>query len=496
MRFAESFNDVLRPFCSDRFASHVLQKLICVCAHRGNLRETDKDDIVKVKESEVKKYNEIVLKLCKYAINNIEEFVWDTYANHVLRTVMECLGGIIDLSDDNNKKKMGPNLDIRRKVKDEYTELLISTCKRLHKFPQFQEYNHDDLTSGLTQSILYSLKDVDPDLNSKIIEQINTVCFVKNDEHNLSNIYNNECSMRLLEVCLAVSNPKDYNSIYELYFENHLKKLSLMKGANFCVQRLFEHCHIKEDMEKMFDEISEHLQVILDKGHTGIFASLAKACEKLHAKQGPFINVMMKLLHCDEPNERQNCVVPLVATLKTFEDYLKIKNKNETKAKVPLNLHGSLSIQAMLRFNKPIKIVNSLLNTDTEELCQLLEDPKGSRIVDAFMDAQFIGEKSREKLAKNLRGTWAKLASTTHGSRCLDKIWAWAKPNQRQIIMEELAEVGESLRSTNAGKLISAKLNVPLFARSKKDWAESQGKEEKTKALFADIIGSVKKEKS
>ncbi|XP_001603653.2 nucleolar protein 9 [Nasonia vitripennis] len=496
VRFSEAFNEALRPFCSDRFASHVLQKLMHVCAHRGNLVKSDEQETVKVKESEVKKYNEITLKFCKYVINNIEEFVWDTYANHVLRTALECLGGLIDLSEDNNKKKMGPNLDTRREVVDEYKDLLLTTCKRLSKLPQLAEFNQDDLTSGLMQSVLYSLKDIDSDLNSVIIKRIITECFTKNDENNISNVFNNECSMRLLEVCLAVSNPKDFTAIYERFFENRLRDLSLMKGANFCVQRLFEHCHTKENFETIFDEISEHLEAILKKGHTGIFASLAKGCNKLHAKQGPFINVISKLLHCDEPNDRQLQIVPLVATLKSYEDYQSLRNKGDTKTKVPLNLHGSLSIQAMLNFNKPIKIVNSLLGMCAEDLSELLEDPKGSRIMDAFMDSQFIGEKSRERLAKNLRGTWAKLACSTHGSRCLDKVWVWAKTAQRQIIMEELAEVGESLRSTNAGRVISAKLNVPLFARSKKDWSEAQGKDEKTKALFADIIGGAKKEKS
>ena len=59
VRFTESFSNVLRPFCSDRFASHVLQKLLSVCAHRGNLTESKAEDTVPVKETEIEKYNEI-----------------------------------------------------------------------------------------------------------------------------------------------------------------------------------------------------------------------------------------------------------------------------------------------------------------------------------------------------------------------------------------------------------------------------------------------------
>lgn len=68
--------------------------------------------------------------------------------------------------------------------------------------------------------------------------------------------------------------------------------------------------------------------------------------------------------------------------------------------------------------------------------------------------------------------------------------------NQKTLIMEELAAAGESLRSTKSGQIMLNKLNVPLYARNKKDWMETLGKEEKTRALFANIIGNtVKKEK-
>ncbi|KAJ8673354.1 hypothetical protein QAD02_004616, partial [Eretmocerus hayati] len=484
-KFDEAFSDALRPMCGDMAASFVIQKLMSVCAQKGNPTKSEQETsgTAEVKDSEIEKYNKIAFKLCKYAINNIEEFVWDRYANHVLRTALECLGGLISVKKNNDKS---PQLGERRKVTKEYENLLVAACKGLLKFPQFQEFCQDDLTSGFVQSVLYSLKDVDSDVVSAIIGRVNTECFKRNTQDMLSNIFINECSVRLLEACIAVSNPKDFTEIYERYFQDKLGELSIMKSANFSVQRLLENCHTKEDMEKIFDEIVEYLPAILEKRYTGVFASLSKACARLHAKQGPFVNAMFKLLHCDEPIERHVQIVPLTAMLKTFEDWESVKD--ESKNKFPINIHGSLTVQAMLSFNKPIKIVTSLLDLNAEDLVKLFDDPKGSRIVDAFMQSQYIGEKSRERLAKKLQGTWVKLACSKHGSWCLEKIWAWAKLNQQYAIMEELASVGQLLCSTESGKLISSKLNVPLFARNKKDWAESQGKEDKTEALFADII--------
>ncbi|XP_076297056.1 nucleolar protein 9 [Lasioglossum baleicum] len=484
-RLVEAFGSSLRPLSSDRFASHVLQKIIIVCADRGN-RVPSKEqttDSIQVDESEVKLYNDIVFRLSKYLINNIEEFVFDTYANHLLRTVVECLAGLIDKTESNDRKKM--TYGSRRKVIPEYKNLLFQACNRLQQWPQFLEFGKDELTSGLVQSVLHSLKDTYPALVEAYVKKIIKECF-KPGEGKRSQVFEAECSSRLLEACLAVADTKLFEEIYELYFSKELKDLCLTESTNFSVQRLLDHCGSKELFETIFEEISACVPEILSKGYNGVLASLANACLRLQTKQGAFVTALLKALHC-EANDRQPKVVLCIASLKTWEQLNDLQKENSPK--LFINLHGSLTVQAVLKFNKPIKLVNSLLETNGEDLLNLFSDPKGSRIVDAFMSSKYIGEKSREKFAKKLRGGWAQLANSTHGSRSLEQIWQWAGMNQRTKIMEELAAVGESLRSTKSGQIISSKLNITLFARSRNDWTEALGKEEKTKTLFADILG-------
>ncbi|XP_050574429.1 nucleolar protein 9 isoform X2 [Bombus affinis] len=468
-RLVAAFKSTLRPLSSDTFASHVLQKIIVVCADRGNKNtisgsciERDADIDIEVKDSEIESYNSIVLNLSKYFINNIEEFVFDTYANHVLRTVIECLGGLIDKSDNSTDKRK-VIFGERRSVIQEYKDLLFGTCNRLYRWPRFLEFGQDELTSGLLQSVLYSLKGTFPELMETYIKKITEECFEPGKgEQEPSNIF---------------------------HAESNLKRLSSMRSANFSVQRLFDHCTVKEHFEQLFEEIHTHFGELLDKGHTGVLVSVANACLRLQTKQGAFVTDLLKVLGC-EANERQHRIVTCIISLRTFEHWEHSEGKEENDLKRSISLQGSLIVQDILRFNKPIKMVNSLLETDVEELARIFEDPKGSRIVDAFMDSKYIGEKSREKLAKKLKGYWAQLARSTHGSRSLDRIWEWARITQRTLIMEELAAVGESLRSTKSGQIISNKLNVPLFTRNKKDWMEALGKEEKTRALFVNIIGN------
>lgn len=489
-KLIQAFEPSLRQLSSDKCASHVLQKIILVCADRGNQVSTlitNKADVAEIKPFEAKSYNDIVLKLSKYFLNNLEEFVFDTYANHVLRTVIKCLAGFINDNESNKKSVVQYSVE-RRPVIQEYKDLLIQSCDRLQKWPQFYQFGQQEITSGFVQCILHSLKDVDQDLTNSIIKKIRKVYFSTKGEEKLSNIFNAESSIRILEACLSVAEPKSFEKLYKAYFAGNLKHLCVTQNTNFSVQRLLDYCITKELFEEIFDEASEYFPKILQRGFTGILVSTGNACLRLQTKQGAFVNSIIKLFKCDTSADNQTQIVRCIVTLKNPDQLKAISNNSQ-----PLNLHGSLIIQAILNFNKPIKIANSLLEMNSEELLQLFSDPKGSRILDAFMDSKYIGEKSREKLYKKLHGIWAELAKSTHGSRCVDKMWISARMNQKILIMEELAAAGKALESTKSGKIISAKLNVPLFARNKKDWSESQGKEEKTKALFADIIGKTSK---
>ncbi|XP_011165699.2 nucleolar protein 9 [Solenopsis invicta] len=504
-KLTQTFESSLRRLCSDKFASHILQKIIMVCADRGNkfqskripkaetaaLNETDTklekaaDTEIEVKSSEVQLYNDIVLKLSKFILNNSEEFVFDAYANHVLRTVIECLAGLIGDPNENNKKSAMPDLTKRRSVIEDYKNLLIESCNRLQKWPQFCQFGQDQMTSGLVQCILFSLQTIDSDLVKTIIKKIRTECFKTEKDNEIPSIFNSEYSIRILEACLMVAQPKTFKKLYKALFAKNLEHLCLTQSTNFSVQKLLDHCAVKELFEEIFDKVVEHFSKILELGFTGILVSTGNACLRLQTKQGPFVNAMIELVKDDASTENQMHFVQCIMTLKK-PSQLKTEANN---SQLSLHLHGSLIIQTILKFNKPIKAVNSLLEMNNEELLQIFGDPKGSRILDAFMDSKYVGEKSREKMYKKLHGTWAELAKSTHGSRCVDKMWAWARMNQKTQIMEELAAAGQSLGSTKSGKIISAKLSVSLYARDKKEWSQLQGKEAKTKAMFADIIG-------
>ncbi|CAG2059018.1 unnamed protein product, partial [Timema podura] len=113
-----------------------------------------------------------------------------------------------------------------------------------------------------------------------------------------------------------------------------------------------EEIKIRITFEAMYDELGEHFGSILESRHTGVLVSVAQACHRLGAKQGSLQQHLMKALHCWEPPQQQLLFVPLLVRLVTMETF-----KQNKDSPLFVQLHGSLLLQSMLHFKKPIKVI-------------------------------------------------------------------------------------------------------------------------------------------
>jgi len=148
----------------------------------------------------------------------------------------------------------------------------------------------------------------------------------------------------------------------------------------------------------------------------------------------------MKALHC---YEHQNHLATLLARMVTREMYEEEKGDKE---KFPIHMQGSLILQEMIHFQKPIKIVNSLLSMSSNEVATLFCDPRGSHVADSFAKAKGIGEKSRIAVMKHLAGDLATLAKSKHGSftpvnaNCLIITFSFRISRSRRVLGSRIDE--------------------------------------------------------
>lgn len=178
-------------------------------------------------------------------------------------------------------------------------------------------------------------------------------------------------------------------------------------------------------------------------------------------KQGQFIQSLLKSLEC-AAEKTAKCIMPIVA--------LTPLNIVDEKADVEITLHGSLILQHIFQFNKPIKIVQSLLDMKPQDIANIFCDQKGSRIADAYLESKFIGEKSREKLIKHLEGMYLKMALSKSGSHVLEKFYRLSSDTHKEVIVKELSERVNQLNSCVPGRIISYKFSVESYARNVNQW--------------------------
>lgn len=541
-RFQTVFSAGLRPICSDQFASHILQKMIEVSFLRAVAKlqvepviETPVAKKRKVDEVEIpdeKKYNltetfsqdhvqkcsEFVVKMSKFLLNNLEDFVWDRTACHLIRTCLMSLCGLFVYktkdfiaSTPHSVKRLTADKETPMIVPGEWAEIIQEYASRLQAWPQFVEFPYDELSSRLLQSLCITLKIIDKNELKHMGKKILNDCFlaatneemtdekhtedIKEEikEENLDDdakvttlaklpkVFSSDAAIRLLETILDSAGPKLMTQLNVKLFQGNLISLSNIKSSNFSVQKLLENVKQKEEFEAIFDELSPNIQNLLRIGHTGVVNALAQACLRLSAKQGAFVQSMQTALDCIAPKERADQLAILTMKLKPYE----IATKDTTNA---VHLHGSIILQAMLSFNKPIKLVQSLLDTKPNELAEIFSGPNGSYVVDAFIRSKYIGEKSREKFIKHLNGTFLEMAVSRHGSRAVEAMFEASGDNQRTRIVKELSEKMNQLNGSPAGRVICNILRVETYRMSPAQWKAAFNKEQKIEKLFKEII--------
>ncbi|XP_049879941.1 nucleolar protein 9 isoform X2 [Pectinophora gossypiella] len=523
----------LRRLSPDNFTSHIVETSLKVACDRATehlqnqeSENTEMEEEVpkkkrkkaskegKYSEGHIKKCHEYSLNVSRFVLNNLEDFAWDPYANHILRSVLKSLSGItllpgekpkVNLLKETEKPKGIPphltKMDYKT-VPDEFKEMVVEFAKRMSSWPQFKEMPFKNLTSGMLQVLLYAVKNCDKNLTRDLIKQllneslapddwVNNVDDEKKDVKgnegdddetvgdgdekkkevnttNLPPVFKQESAVRLLEAALFVAKKKMYTQIYARCFINRLGQLATMPMLNFTVQRLIDNCQIKEEFEPMFDELADKFPALLSCGNTGVLLALGKACLRVQARQAQLVQKLESAFNCTDPSQQKYFSVCCLRLLplnridvsKLVSDYF-------------IHIHGSVILQTILDFQRPAKAVNSLLELAPEELVVIFSDAKGCHVADALCRGQCVGVKARDKLVWRLKGYYQKLALSQYGSRAFEQIFETCSPEQRVKIMTEISDKSNLLNSTQYGRVIATKLDVATFKQSQKQWEET-----------------------
>lgn len=277
------FGSQLRLVFSDPYCSHVLQRLVITLTKRILTLEKEK----KSRSPDViEQFQAGFVRIAMFGLNNVEDFIFDTYANHVLRTLFACVNGhAVKIADGETHEDSNPA------VPDQFEELALSFVKKVTSWPQFNDLTTQVLPSGCLQALIISVKN-SPKLSKKLVKKVVETCEsapnmdLADEKH--------QSLLHLIEASVVAAPPKLFHKLYELLFKGNLKTLASSKTCNFVVQKLLVHCPVKETFDEMFDDVADAFPKLLEANFTGVILAMAKTCRRLKTKQGNFTKVSIQ----------------------------------------------------------------------------------------------------------------------------------------------------------------------------------------------------------
>ncbi|KAK8779173.1 hypothetical protein V5799_019484, partial [Amblyomma americanum] len=431
-----------------------------------------------------------VLAVGRFCLENIEKFVYSRVPTHVIRSVVQVLGGCYverHLSRPQTFKKKQKTEAPKEAlevvdVPDGFYELFRTYVNTIKTF-DLLDIMSNSVTSLLFQALIMVLQQKDPKMLSSLVKHVAKAVFSQSsDERGLPPAFLDPSASFTVEEMLKRCSPKSFTKLWDNHLSGILLKMSLHPVSTFCAQRVIEHATSSEQFQEMYDELEPGFNELLDHGQVSMLVCIAAACKTHSVSQARFVTALMKTLHCAEPEDRHVLLTPLILYMKRYEDY------DQAHQGTAVVYQGSVLLQHLFTFGKTQKVAQSLLSMSTEALKAIACCPCGSHVLDAFVQSDQVKKASKEELIRMLKGLYGSLAMDKYGSCFVMNLWDVASMAQKVDIAEELSDKESALATSVHGRLVSKKLSLYHFIHRRNDWAELQKTKKKTSRLFQDII--------
>ncbi|XP_005102065.1 nucleolar protein 9 [Aplysia californica] len=491
----------------DAFASHVFQALIQYLPLMF-VQKDEEDD-----EEMIKQVKESAQVLFSFMESHLRDIMTHVYGSHVLRTLLEVLGGVVVTDDivrsrvsrSQSMKKVAdrPEVDsgVLKSFSEEQKSWFETLSQKLIKLCNYEDHLSDNNYSPVLQTVLLILSKTSPSEYDKLVDTIlEKTCMLANQEdipaddivNRLPLLVQDNIGSFVVELIISLSSGPRFEELYNLLFKGKLLFFAVHPFANYVLQKMLSTISEKKLMQNILDDISKYIEDILAVNHCGIVTKLAEACQRTGVGQEQFLQVLMSAFHCYEPESKRTKIVPLVASFQTYEVFYKAAEDSKEEGASALlktvSYHGSMILQQLLQFSKPVTVVMSVLELSAAELLFLACNHKGSHVVDVFFQSPTVKDKHKDTLVKKLVGLYINMACNKVGSRCLENIWKLVSIPLRVLIAEDLSKYNERLEGDFSGRFIFNNFALHKFVTRRKEWREIQGANSKKKQLLKGIL--------
>ncbi|KAF8927431.1 Nucleolar protein 9 [Dissophora ornata] len=521
--FFDKFNGNFLKLFTHRFASHVCQTLITLCADtverevKSNELKTQEQRDVPKEEGILLSAEDLILNMCKQTQEEFTALISDPFASHIIRVILHVLAGRT-VADDGTGKG-----NVRSKKSAKYNDANNSKTNtatfrptRLvpSSFKEMLRTITSTMMNGLSDSIVRSLavhqvanpvlqlllevlaKDDEAASDALVDKLLMDITREEEPGHKNSDrdayvetLLRDPVGSHLLEKIVQVASPALFQKFYTSYFRGRLVKLSFHPIANYVIQQFFVHAKTPIQLEMMVTEVLPEFENFLKFGRPGVIRAVVEACKNVGACHKEIIKGLCNAFHICTPIDRKD-FMHVVLNMETYEALVERREQQET-TKPKFHPQGAVILQLLLQFpEEHSKIVVDSYFAQKEELMYAWTmDPVGSHVIEAFLTSPTLNLKVKRKILKSFQGKYHSMALDRYGGHTVDKCWAVSDIEMKEKIATELLEHEHALSQSFHGKFILRNCKIDQFKRKKEEWVEREKGIERKKDMFKDILG-------
>ncbi|CAL1274323.1 unnamed protein product [Larinioides sclopetarius] len=443
-QFMAAFALEKEEICTNANATHITELLLNIAVQ--NIQNWS--SILEQNEESPEKENvsffiSWISDLAEFIVENFCSCLQNQYACHVVCSVIRALGGDMSSATDSISKRSAEH---KKEFRQQYTD-----------------YVTESSSATVIETLLCILKKRIPKRCKKLISGLATNVFSERNDNGIPKAFIHKNCSFVVEKMFQAADDELQQHLWNEYFTDSLESLVTHSVGNFIIQRLFDVVESKALLELMSEKIETIFDKILSCRNYGLFISIAGACNRLKTRQAQFIKNIMHCLQCSEPEEKQIQLVPRLLGFQISD-----------QPKIVICLQGSLLVQAILKFQKPIKVVNSILNMKPQELGHLACHMQGCHVLNAFLTSTTVGEKSKDKLIQSLKPCIINIASDRNGSLTLSRMWMLLTMKQKSSMAQILVQEEKTLNGNNNGSVLLKKCGIFYFKKNIEKWREIQ----------------------
>lgn len=304
-KFTSTLLPNLRLLVNDSFASYVLESCLKISALRGLAIKRELPDESDEPASKKKKFvkvsssidfnlkldvkhahqvycQQLVEKVSRFLLNNLEDYLNENNANHLIRTCLQSLSGVLSLKNHFQKIELTDLKTLHGAIIPEtWSAVSAEYATRLMAWPQFPDLAFDESSSVVLQTLCHALKNIESqqDTLKTLVKTIMRKSFkdeTETEDPEEFKAFSSTASLHLLEAMMNSCDEKLLKKMYKKYFKTKFMELSESSHLNFAVQRLIDAMSDKETFEEIFNTLTPEFAKLLQIGHTGVVLSVCK----------------------------------------------------------------------------------------------------------------------------------------------------------------------------------------------------------------------------